>query len=196
MYKLFKELINEGITPNGFYLMLAIDNQEIAKVDCININIEKRFLQINGYINDKDLTPKGKTILKMLSNKYKIDDSGKLKKITNLTEEDIQNLNKYREMFPKGLLPSGQAARVTIKELEKKMIWFFENYKYDWDIVLKATKKYIDKYSLEGYMYMKTSGYFISKSEKGMVVSTLASYCDMVLDGDDEDKNYNSQDVI
>ena len=47
---------------------------------------------------------------------------------------DLTNLTIYREMFPKGLLPSGQAARVPIKELEKKMTWFFENYKYDWEV--------------------------------------------------------------
>ena len=30
---------------------------------------------------------------------------------------------------------------------------------------------------------MKTSGYFIVKNEKGVTTSTLATFCDMVLEG-------------
>lgn len=186
MYDELKKVIDFALTPNQIYILMCLYYDEDIKIKSKDADIQ--LLIERKYIKDGMPTVEAIAMLKVF-------EPQKSKKI-NFSEIDVENLNKYREMFPKGLLPSGQASRVTIKELEKKMIWFFENYKYDWDIVLKATKKYIDKYSLEGYMYMKTSGYFISKSEKGMVVSTLASYCDMVLDGDDEDKNYNSQDVI
>jgi hypothetical protein len=184
-------MVSDGITPNNLYVLFMLNRKEIPKL--VNLNAEMRLLKLEEFITESNtITLKGQDVLKKYEEFLK---PIKEKKILP-PSVDLTNLTKFREMFPKGLLPSGQAARVTIKELEKKMIWFFENYKYDWDTILKATKKYVDKYSLEGYMYMKTSGYFISKLEKGMIVSTLASYCDMILDGDEEEKNYNSQDVI
>ena len=74
-----------------------------------------------------------------------------------------------------------------MKELEKKFLWFLGTYKYSWDVILKATKKYIDQYQSEGYKYMKTSGYFIVKNGLDRTsVSALANYCDVILDGDDD----------
>jgi hypothetical protein len=67
-------------------------------------------------------------------------------------------------------------------------LWFKSNYTYDWETILKATKKYITQYQSEGYMYMKTSSYFIYKNGLDRTsVSTLASYCDMVLDEDPQE---------
>jgi len=106
-----------------------------------------------------------------------------------ITKEDLANIEKYREMFPKGNLPSGQPARSPVKELEKKFIWFFTNYYYSWETILEATKKYVEQYEAEGFMYMKTSNYFIYKTNPDKTgTSTLASFCDMILDIDDEDK--------
>ena len=186
MYEDLKKVIEFALTPNQIYILMCLYYDEDIKIKSQNADIQ--LLTERKYIKNGMLTEEAVIILKVFETKKN--------KKSNFSDIDIENLNKYREMFPKGVLPSGQASRVNIKELEKKMIWFFENYKYDWDIVLKATKKYLDKYSLEGYMYMKTSGYFISKLEKGVVVSTLASYCDMILDGNEEENNYNSQDVI
>jgi hypothetical protein len=184
-------MVSDGITPNNLYVLFMLNRKEIPKL--VNLNAEMRLLKLEKFITESNTTTqKGLDVLK------KYDEFLKQLKDKKILPPsiDANNLTKFREMFPKGVLPSGQAARVNIKELEKKMVWFFENYKYDWDTIFKATKKYLDKYSLEGYMYMKTSGYFIGKLEKGVIVSTLASYCDMILDGDEENKNYNSQDVI
>jgi len=74
-----------------------------------------------------------------------------------------------------------------VKELEKKFEHFFSNYDYDWDIIIKATKKYIQEHE-PTYDYMKTSSYFIFKTGVDKTsVSALSSYCDMILESDEDD---------
>jgi len=148
-------------------------------------------------MKDRKLTVKGEELVKDFISKYKLDDTGKIKRKASFSEQDFLKVTEYRELFPKGTLPSGQPARAPSKELEKKFLWFFLNYNYDWDTILKATKKYISDYESAGYKYMKTSSYFINKTDKGVTTSTLASYCDMILDGDDTiTPNYASHDVL
>ena len=49
---------------------------------------------------------------------------------------------------------------------------------------LDGSLKLINEYREKEYMYMKTSQYFICKSDKHKVKhSELADYCDMVRDG-------------
>ena len=149
--------------------------------------MEMRVLIADGYLNKElEITPKGHYAIEKIESHYEVDD-GKIKKKLGLTAKDLENIGKYREIFPKGNLPSGSPARISVKELEKKFIWFFNNYQYDWDTILKATKKYVQQYESEGYKFMKTSGYFIYKNGLDRSGgSTLATYCDMVLEGDSD----------
>ena len=94
-----------------------------------------------------------------------------------------ENLVKYNEIFPRVKLPSGKIARTPLRMVELNFKWFFENHKYSWETILKATARYVDEYELKSpaYMYMRTSGYFISKMSHDKIrESTLAEYCDMV----------------
>lgn len=195
MLKMFQQITNTGLSPDGFYLLLSLYYKEIPSG--INIELCLKILESKGYIKERKLTVKGSDLVKEFVSKYKLDDTGRIKIKASFNEEDKNKVNEYRELFPKGTLPSGQPARATSKELEKKFLWFFLNYKYDWDTILKATKKYIRDYEPAGYKYMKTSSYFINKTDKGVVTSTLASYCDMILDGDDSViPTYSSHDVL
>ncbi len=184
MIKLFNKMVDFNISPNGLYLLYCIKNRK--KPHVINQVFETRFLQADGFLNDDlEITKKGEDVLVKLESTYEIVDDDKIKKKTGLTDLDKKNIEAYRELFPKGNLPSGSPSRSPIKELEKRFIWFFNNYEYDWDTILKATKKYVSQYEPEGYKFMKTSGYFIFKSSLDKTsTSTLATYCDMILDGD------------
>ncbi len=185
MIKLFNKIIDNKITPNGFYLLLTIKEEDEVRLS--NIDNELKQLVANGLITDIGITEKGEEVINnILNSKKKV-----------LSEEDKAYVAQYRELFPKGNLPYGLPARNPVKELEKKFLWFFNNYDHTWDTVLKATKKYIDACQTEDYKYMKTSTYFISKANPDKtVVSVLASWCDTVLDNNDlpdiTDEGYNS----
>jgi hypothetical protein len=186
MIKLLQNIANNGISPNGLYLLLCINNNIDPK--CINVSSETRILEIDGFLKNKKVTDKGKDVIKTLSGKYEFIENKVVKRKLGMTPEDLKKVAEYREIFPRGILPSQSPSRVPIKELEKKFTWFFNNYNFDWDIVIRATKKYVNEYEVNGYLYMKTSGYFVSKLEKNGLVSALASYCDMIVDGTNEDQ--------
>ncbi len=180
MVRIFTEIINDGLTPNGLYFLMTVTEGTGVKI--INYHLEKRLLESSGFIENNKITQKGYQVIEKYKKIYKeaFSKSGKKKK--SFSPQDEEMIYQYRELFPKGMLPSGSPARQAYKELEKKFNWFFINYDYNWDVIIAATKLYINKYQQENYMYMKTSGYFILKNEKGVEVSTLATYCDMVLD--------------
>lgn len=178
MLKLFNKIIDKKITPNGFYFLLTIKENEDVRLN--NIEGEIQSLLNAGFLTPEGITEKGEEIISLITNFTKTTKYV-------LTQEDKENIEKYRNIFPKGNLPSGYPARVPNKELEKRFIWFLSTYDYEWDTILKATKKYVEQYEPEGYKYMKTSSYFIYKSDVDKnVVSTLASYCDMILDSTDD----------
>lgn len=185
MIKILQSITNESISPNGFYLLLCIQNDTDPKN--INTGAETRILEIDGYLKDKKITDKAKDLIKKISAKYDIQENKIVKKKAGMTEDDIAKMNEYRSIFPKGILPSQVPSRVPIKELEKKFTWFFNNYDYSWDVVIKATKRYVSEFEANNFLYMKNSGYFVSKLEKNGLVSTLASYCDIIIDGGDEE---------
>ena len=109
----------------------------------------------------------------------------------------IDSINKYREVFPAKKLPSGKPARNNVKALGEAFRWFFETYDYTWVDVMKATKMYVNEYRDAEYMYMQTSQYFICKQDKHRVKhSTLADYCDMILEGVSTEDDHFKENVV
>lgn len=198
MQLLFNKIISEGISPTGYYILICLCNDLVPNKSVVTA-ADYRMLEISELLDGKQPTGKAYKLLERISREFQFDDTiGKVKKKKDLPSEDVKYVEQYRELFPKGMLPSGQPSRVTIKELEKKFQWFFSVYKYDWETILKATRHYVEKYKQDNYMYMKTSGYFISKTERGVPTSTLATYCDMILDGgcEPDRPTYSSHTVI
>ena len=147
----------------------------------INIHLEMRGLEGN-YVIDNQLTGKALSLLMEIDENFK---EVKTKNEKDLMGSDhMKKVGEYREMFPDLKLPSGKYARDAAKNLEVNFKWFFKNHRYDWDTIMKATKKYINEYEQKSYNYMRTCKYFIKKQEKdGSITSDLANYCDMVVNG-------------
>lgn len=187
MKDFFDYLAEKGITPNGFYVLWGIANK--SRPLLINVHTELRLLANLDFIEDAKkgiLTEKG---LQIMSDAETLFGNMKLEvKQPIASTDDQSNIEKYIELFPKGKLPSGKAARVPKADIKTAFDWFFKTYEYSWDTVLKATAYYVDSYETNGFLYMKNSQYFIRKQITGKTFdSDLAAYCEIILNGGHED---------
>ena len=182
MIRFFKT-INEGnLNPNQFYVLYCISNDIEAQM--VNIHLEMRNLKKLGYIDkDRRITPAGQIILDKISKS--ITPAKTVTKEVVIEKDLIQN---YLDLWPAIKLPTGKYARSDKSNLEAAFKWFFKNFNYSWDTIMKATKRYVDEYRLKNWDYMRTSQYFIRKtsSDKSMT-SDLADYCMLVESGQQEE---------
>lgn len=167
--RLYNTIINYNLTPNEyFYILLKLNNIK----DQSGTDLTKRILIKNGWLDLKgNLTNKSLDCL--LFNDINI------KKEEIVVDDVTQNIIKYREIFPKGRLPSGKMARSSIVELQAKFKWFFDNHPYTWEDVFNATHKYVEYFERQNYKFMQTSSFFIYKTDVYKVrTSSLAEACD------------------
>jgi len=194
--ELFDLLHKEGLTPNMYYLLLCFQIKEPVKL--IKMDTLEDLLKTEHIVKSMDgsilVTLKGYDLIKKVEKYFKKEKAGDKKVDSEFTE----NVEAYREIFPNIKLPSGVYARSAVKNLEPAMIWFFENFNYSWDTVLKATKMYINEYEIKRWMYLKNSQYFIRKQNVyKQYTSELANYCENILNGADENnKNIFESKVV
>jgi hypothetical protein len=143
---------------------------------------------------DNKVTEKGEKIIKSIE---KLFISSKNIKIEDLMGQDVEiHLDTYIKIFPTAKLPNGKYARGNKKNILTNFTWFFQNYDYDWPIILEATRKYVDEYRANNYMYMRTALYFIRKDDGTRTVhSDLADYCEKIINNDDftEDTHFKTK---
>jgi hypothetical protein len=143
----------------------------------------------NKLIKEK-LTPNSLYVLHCIKNKLSVSKS--------LANSDLEVHRLLADNFPAKKLGSGKYARTNVKNLESGFRWFFENYDYTWETILKATRKYVLEYSMKNYEYMRTSQYFIRKqgSDKSFE-SDLATYCDMLnYEGPSEEQDIFREKIV
>ena len=179
MEEIFNKLTRVELTPNSFYVLYCIKNNTKPHT-FVNSSLAVTKLKQEGWLEENlQLTSKSIIFTAEIDSYFK-----KAKKKTTkdlLGDNFTNNIKTYVEIFPNRKLSSGKYARVNPKNLENSFRWFFENYEYDWDMIFKATKKYIYDYSLKNYEYMRTSQYFIRKQNTDKTYdSELADYCNMI----------------
>lgn len=188
---LYNMTTEEKLSPNQFYVLYCI-NYGLVSND-INMHQELRHLIIDEWIVKEEnvckVTPKAASLISKLESYFGVH----LKKSNNsIMGTDFEaNAEKYNNIFPRIKLGSNKAARAPIKEIIPAFRWFFEEYSYDWETIYKATQMYLEAEEAKKYKYTRTSKYFIRKQEQDKSwASDLASYCDLVLNGEDyeEDK--------
>lgn len=179
MLKILQDIAN-NVSPNGYYLLECINNGVQPKR--INAYAEIRILNTDGYLNGRTLTDKGIELLANFNGKYKTEGT-KITKRKEIDASDVEMIKQYVEMFPKVATPTKRRLRASVNNLERKFRLFFTEYKYDWDTVLKATKKYVSSFDPNELTYIKNSEYFILKDK----YSLLANYCEDVIDGTPDD---------
>lgn len=199
LMQIFNLISLQNLTPNQFYLLYCM--RENVQSMGINLHQELRALNIGGFIHqdqaeNSTISEKGHLLLSEVESYFKVQ---KKKTSTAVMGADFtEKLLQYNELFPKMKLPSGKLARAAERNLETNFKWFFENYKYSWDIILKATATYVDEYERRNWNFMRTSMYFIKKQEKDhSITSDLADYCAMIQSGGSVDTpNHFSDKVV
>lgn len=177
MKKFFSKLIESSLSPNQFYVLYCIKHGEEALF--VNISLEMRSLKLLGYIDKQgSILPKGDMLLEEIQKVSLAKDKTAPKAI----EQDM--LDQYIQLWPAIKLPTGKYARTDKKNLEAAFKWFFSNHNYSWDTVLRATEMYVDEYRRNNYKFMRTSQYFIKKSDSDKSInSDLANYCSIIESG-------------
>ena len=188
MKEIFDRLSKSGISPNAFYLLWCIYYKEKSYMQKVNLDL--RALVSAGYTDESYLvTMKGVDLLASIETFAKTTPSA--------TNDNADYYDKFLSIFPKGKLPSGKPARVNKKNIIEAFTWFFKNYTYDWDIILRATWYYVETYEKTNYMYMKNSQYFIRKQNTDKSWdSELANYCEIIINGEDEDTSTHFSDKV
>ena len=196
MWQLFQIMLKNNLTPNQVLLLFGI-KQGVSLPQVTND--DKLALERLGYLtldNGKyTMSAEAKSLIVHLDNYF---TKAKKKTDAQLMGQDfVDKINIYREIFPNIKLPSGKPARVNVKMLSESFRWLFETYDYTWEQIIKATKMYVNEYRDAQYMYMQTSQYFICKQDKHKVKSsTLADYCDMIIDGIETESKHFKENVI
>lgn len=123
----------------------------------------------------------------LLANAKKIFSKGR-KREDGFDKEFIEKLAEYRNLFPTSKA-AGKIVRSSVVDLHQRMTWFVSTYpEYTWDIILSATKKYIESHNGD-YKYCMTSAYFIKKDDKNKAsLSLLSSWCEAESEDDAQDQ--------
>lgn len=195
MTDIFTRLIQEGLTPNTYYVLHCI-KEKIVPHKSVNKELECKRLQTDHWLTENlELTSKSLIFMEEINGYFK---RTKKKTSQDLMGQDfVRNIEKYVEIFPNKKLSSGKYARVNAKNLEAPFRWFFENYDYNWEEIMKATEKYVDEFSIRRYEFMRTAQYFIRKQNiDKSFESDLATYCEIIRNGGDEEQVYFSEKVV
>lgn len=195
MTDIFTRLIQEGLTPNTYYVLHCI-REKIVPHKFVNKELECKRLQTDHWLTENlELTSKSLIFMEEINGYFK---RTKKKTSQDLMGQDfVKNIEKYVEVFPNKKLSSGKYARVNAKNLEAPFRWFFENYDYNWEEIMKATERYVDEFSIRRYEFMRTAQYFIRKQNiDKSFESDLATYCEIIRSGDDEEQVYFSERVV
>lgn len=195
MTDIFIRLIQEGLTPNTYYVLHCI-KEKIVPNKFVNKELECKRLQMDHWLTENlELTSKSLIFMEEINGYFK---RTKKKTSQDLMGQDfVRNIERYVEIFPNKKLSSGKYARVNAKNLEAPFRWFFDTYDYDWETILKATEKYVDEFSIRRYEFMRTAQYFIRKQNIDKTFeSDLATYCEIIRNGDDEEQVYFSEKVV
>ena len=182
-HQLWSTLIKYAVSPNQIYF-LDCCKHKIKLTDIIEQDVEKSICQVRGFIDSNNkLTPIGLQILEEFET-YLVKTKKQV--VSDILGVDfLEKVTRYRDIFPKGMLPSGELARQGINELKDKFVWFFKTYpEYTWELVIDAADVYVQLKAKVDFKYAVTSSYFIKKTDIRTKENkcALADYCQLLID--------------
>jgi hypothetical protein len=115
--------------------------------------------------------------------------------ISNNVEDWI---DEWIDLFPEGVRSGGRLLRSDKPACTRKMRIFLKEYGFDKELVIKATKAYLQTQAEKDYQYTRCAVYFIYRME-GIgtgKTSDLAAWCDDVSRRIDKPKTENNLDIL
>lgn len=171
---LLETYCRRGYTVNQKRVLL----QSLIRKQMVSLRDESDTFKVMDY----ELTEIGKEVLEQSGPKVDVLEvvTGDVQPTSSLD----QLVQDYLELFPKGVRNGGnKPLRSNATDVKAKMVKFIGKYKHTPEVILKATKQYID--ALRGsYTYCPTAEYFIMKDGS----SALATECYKVTSGAADDE--------
>jgi hypothetical protein len=98
--------------------------------------------------------------------------------VSKIAKEKVEDwIDEWYELWPKGVKSGGYLVRSDKNGCLNKMKSFIKTYKFDKEIIIRATKDYINHLRMSNFAYIQIAHYFISKNNS----SNLAAACEDVL---------------
>jgi hypothetical protein len=95
-------------------------------------------------------------------------------------------IEEWYDLFPKGIKSGGYYVRTSIKDCDKKMHKFLlDNSEFSKDVILEATKNYIEDMKSKNYAMMKLAPNFIYKDGVSMLSGSCEAYAQGVNNNQD-----------
>lgn len=155
------KLEKSGLTGSQYLFLLTLFKKNKIIPFLISSD-ELNKLRLNGWVQGSVLLDKAIALF-----------NSDLKTSSDQFVKDM--LMEMREMFPKGVTTGNKLVRSTVNNsLVARMKKFIQEYDFDKDTILKATKSYVNKCKQNDYNYMRALVYFIGKQGEG---SDLADEC-------------------
>lgn len=86
---------------------------------------------------------------------------------------DIDWTKEWLDLWPSGVKSGSRYVRASEKDITELLKKFIKKYKFSKEVIIEATKKYLEEKKKVNWSYITCSDYFITKNN----VSLLASYC-------------------
>jgi hypothetical protein len=177
MNKEYLKIYQDGKHDVSFYLfvlLVLINEQELAVLQKIYDEGDLSFIQAISILEEKGFIKWHGTRMEEISLRTKGEEL--FKSIHRESKSDVDSwIGEWRNIFPEGVNNLGYRYRGSKSECLKKMIKFVSANPFTREEIFEATKRYVQRFSARGYMYMEQAHYFIEKKERG---SSLATECE------------------
>lgn len=160
------KIIDNGLDLNSFIILERISEGKPTSQLMERLKWCEGVLFFKNYLVKGKITPEGK--------KFLAEIIGKGKTIEELAKD-------YCDIFPDVKLPSGKYFKAEPKDVVDRLKAFVKEYKYEYDTILEAARRYVDHAENAEYQFIRTSVFFIHKKGEG---SDLANWCRDIVNGD------------
>lgn len=170
------QILSQNLSANQYVLcfLLYSKNRELAD-DFFNENFKYYRRELDDLFERRLIVKRSSVITK--TDDFTLDEI-MFTKIAGLSNPS-KWIDEWFDLWPQGVRSGGYYVRTDRLGCLRKLKSFAKRYpEYSEEIILKATKAYLDNLRNEGYAYVKLAPNFIEKNG----VSTLAGECQSLLD--------------
>jgi hypothetical protein len=186
-------LLRQEMTFDQYFVLCLLEERQLAmiikyldsngkfsKAD-IDSLIDKGYLfrtEIESYNADELF------VTSMFSSLRKVVEGKNVKS----TIIDLSWFNEWYDLFPSNVTSGNYRVKSKPSKCKENLKRFMKAHpKYTKDVIMKATKLYVDEFAQKNYEYMQLAYYFIYKGN--INDSTLEDYCERVINGEDKPVN-------